>query len=182
MDYADIPHNLQILLIEDNPGDVRLLQEILSKIKGGSFALEWFSSLSEGLERLTTDDIDIVLLDLLLPDSQGLDTFIQVQAHSPQVPIIILSGLDDEALAVEAVREHIANQLGMGVVEAASGILKVINSNMADQLRLVSVYKGYDPRDFSFVAFGGANNIAAHRPFNCNNAVRPVDIFPVQRL
>ncbi|MFC1975362.1 PAS domain S-box protein [Chloroflexota bacterium] len=118
MDYADPPHNLQILLIEDNPSDARLLQEMLSEIKGGAFALEWSSNLSEGLERLTANDIEIVLLDLLLPDSQGLDTFIQVQKHSPQIPIIILSGLDDEVLAVEAVREGAQDYLPKGQMDS----------------------------------------------------------------
>jgi len=66
-------------------------------------------------------------------------------------------------LAGEAVQKHIAAPLNMGAPRAAAGIHRIVNNNMADQLRLVSVYKGYHPRDFSLVAFGGAGPVVAGR-------------------
>lgn len=67
------------------------------------------------------------------------------------------------ALALKAIQERIATPLGMDVAEAAAAIHKIVNNNMGDQLRLVSVYKGYHPRNFSLVAFGGAGPVVAGR-------------------
>jgi signal transduction histidine kinase/CheY-like chemotaxis protein len=100
---------LRVLLIEDNPGDARLIWEMLTEVGAtglaAAFDLECADRLSTGLARLAAGGIDVVLLDLSLPDSQGLDTFAKVHAQVPQVPIILLTGLDDAALAVKAVRE-----------------------------------------------------------------------------
>jgi len=104
----------RILLIEDNPGDVRLLREMLAEVAGAVFDLECSDRLSSGLERLATGDIDAILLDLSLPDSQGFETFLRAQAQAPRVPLIILSGLDDEALALKAVREGAQDYLVKG--------------------------------------------------------------------
>lgn len=94
----------RVLLIEDNPGDARLFREMLVEARGIPFDLEWVDRLSTGLERLDDRDIDCVLLDLSLPDTQGLDTFTTMHAKAPQVPIIVLTGLDDERVALEAMR------------------------------------------------------------------------------
>ena len=108
----------KVLLIEDNPGDVRLIRELLKEAYGVSFSLECVDRLSAGLELLGQGAIDIVLLDLGLPDSQGFDTFIRVHSSVPQVPIVILSGLADEALAAQAVREGTQDYLIKGQVDS----------------------------------------------------------------
>lgn len=95
---------INILLIEDDPGDADLLQKILSATKAHQFSLEVSTDLHNSLERLALGQIDVVLLDLSLPDSQGLDTFTQVYAQAPDIPIVVLSGLDDETIAVKAVQ------------------------------------------------------------------------------
>ena len=107
----------RVLLIEDNPGDARLISEMLAEVRSAAFDLEWADDLSTGLERLATGGIDAVLLDLSLPDSQGLDTFVKTHIHAPQVPIIVLSGLDDEELAGKAVREGAQDYLVKGNVD-----------------------------------------------------------------
>jgi diguanylate cyclase (GGDEF)-like protein len=94
---------IKVLLIEDNPEYANLLRRILSKEKRPPFNLEPAASLQAGLERLVQADIDVILLDLTLPDSQGIDTFHRVHTQAPAVPIIILTGFDDERLALEAV-------------------------------------------------------------------------------
>jgi len=66
-------------------------------------------------------------------------------------------------LAQRAIQERIAKPLGMSIVEAAAGIQRIVNNNMSDQIRLVSVYRGYHPKDFSLVAFGGAGPVIASR-------------------
>ncbi len=96
---------MKILLIEDNPGDARLIREMLADAGGRGFAIEWVSRLAEGLERLRRGGIDLVLLDLDLPDSHGLDTFIKAQAQAPHVPFVVLTGLADETLGLITVRK-----------------------------------------------------------------------------
>jgi PAS domain S-box-containing protein len=106
----------QILLIEDNRADASLIGEMLAEAGGAAFALECVGRLSSGLERLDSSDIDLILLDLSLPDSYGLNTFAKAHTHAPQVPIIVLSGLDDEALAIQAVRDGAQDYLVKGRV------------------------------------------------------------------
>ena len=108
---------VRILLIEDNPGDTRLIQEMLKEVKNKNFDLKWVDRLSKGLEYLSKGGVDIVLLDLSLPDSQGLETFTSLYAQEPRVPIIILSGQADEALAINAVHEGAQDYLVKGQVD-----------------------------------------------------------------
>lgn len=98
-----IDRQIKVLLIEDNPGDARLIGEMLSDVDGALFDLENADRLSEGLTRIQEGGIDAVLLDLGLPDSAGLDTFEKVYDQAPEVPIVI-TGLDDTKLALEGVR------------------------------------------------------------------------------
>lgn len=94
---------IRILLIENNPDYVVLMREMLANVGEASFSLECADDLSTALERLKKKDVDIVLLDLWLPDSRGLDTFANVHSRAPDVPIIILSALKDRRLAAEAI-------------------------------------------------------------------------------
>jgi len=107
----------RVLLIEDNPGDARLLREYLSGA-AGDFTLEWADCLAAGLEVLARGNIDVVVLDLSLPDSRGLETFTRVRTDAPQVPIVVISGIDDEALAIQAVREGAQDYLVKGEASA----------------------------------------------------------------
>jgi MinD-like ATPase involved in chromosome partitioning or flagellar assembly/ActR/RegA family two-component response regulator len=95
----------KILLIEDNPADARLIQETLSGVNGAGMDLWWADRLSTGLERLAEGEVSVVLLDLTLPDSQGLDTLAKLRAQAPDVPVIVVTGLDDEDLAMQAARD-----------------------------------------------------------------------------
>ncbi|MCK4533798.1 response regulator [bacterium] len=96
---------IKILLIEDNPDEARLIEEMLLEVNAGDFIVECVNRLSTGLERLNEGNIDIILLDLTLPDSRGFDTFLKVQTQVPELPIIVLTNLDNEALAVKEVRK-----------------------------------------------------------------------------
>ena len=108
---------IKVLLIEDNPGDARLIQEMLAQVKDVIFDLEHIDRLFTGLKRLGEGGIDIVLLDLSLPDSKGLETFTEVHSQTPTVPIIVLSGLADEEIAVKAVQEGAQDYLVKGSVD-----------------------------------------------------------------
>jgi PAS domain S-box-containing protein len=111
---------IRILLIEDNPGDARLLRELLAAKDGASFDLEHEDRLSTALARLAQGDIDVILLDLSLPDSQGLDGLNKICAQAPKVPIVVLSGLSDEAVAINAVQEGAQDYLVKGSVDSDS--------------------------------------------------------------
>lgn len=104
----------RLLLIEDNPADARLLQETLKDVRDFPFQLVCVDRLAEGLERLEAGGIALVLLDLFLPDSEGFETFATARGRAADVPIIVLSGLADEALALRAVREGAQDYLVKG--------------------------------------------------------------------
>jgi PAS domain S-box-containing protein len=95
---------IRALLVEDNPGDARLFLELVRETGAGYLNLEHVDRLDRALARLGTEDFDVVLLDLSLPDEHGLTTLLRTHAHAPKIPIVILTGLDDEGLAVKAVR------------------------------------------------------------------------------
>jgi signal transduction histidine kinase len=107
---------LTVLLIEDNPGDVRLIRQMLSQARSPPVTLECVDRLEAGLARLAAGGVDVVLLDLSLPDSHGLDTFSKAYTCTPAVPIIVLTGLDDETTAITAVREGAQDYLVKGDV------------------------------------------------------------------
>ncbi|HKS65971.1 MAG TPA: ATP-binding protein [Candidatus Acidoferrales bacterium] len=95
----------KVLLVEDNPGDARLIRESLTEMGRDPFDLETADRLATALRRLAEGGIDAVLLDLALPDSKGKETFTRAKEKAPSVPIIILTGLGDEGLALKMVQE-----------------------------------------------------------------------------
>jgi PAS domain S-box-containing protein len=103
----------RVLLIEDNPGDAELIAVSLGK--AGGFELEVCGRLSEGLERMTASQPDLVLLDLGLPDSDGLGTFLAAIRYAPHIPIVVLTGSENDTLALQAVREGAQDYLVKGV-------------------------------------------------------------------
>jgi phosphoserine phosphatase RsbU/P len=110
-------NRIKVLLIEDVPKFARLMREMLEEAKGVHFEVVWAESLGAGLELLHEAGIDIVLLDLSLSTS-GLDSFDQVRKIAGQVPIIVLSSLDDENLALCAVQEGAQDYLVKGEIDA----------------------------------------------------------------
>lgn len=109
-----IDRPVTILLIEDNPGDVRHVMEILADVPGLSFNFKSAGRLSDGLKELESNQIDIVLLDLNLPDSTGYETYQMLQERFPDMPVILLTGLDDEELGLRAVRDGAQDYLAKG--------------------------------------------------------------------
>lgn len=108
---------MRILLVEDNPGDIRLLQEYLKEgSAAGGFQITQVGRLSTGLERLAEARFDAVLLDLALPDSQGLDTLVRLHGAAKAVPIVVLTGIEDEALGVRLIQAGAQDYLVKGQV------------------------------------------------------------------
>jgi diguanylate cyclase (GGDEF)-like protein/PAS domain S-box-containing protein len=96
---------IRVLLIEDNPGYSEVIQIMLEKVRGARFDVTGAKRLSDGLQRLKDESIDVILVDLTLPDSQGLDTFDTVHAQVPDLPIIVLTVTDNDELAFKAVQK-----------------------------------------------------------------------------
>src|SRR5580704_5553743 len=91
-----------VLLVEDDPDEAQALIEALADPRGGPCAVEWVTRLGEGLQRLKSGGISIILLDLYLPDSQGIETFNKLLRAAPRIPILILTSLADEGAAEQA--------------------------------------------------------------------------------
>jgi signal transduction histidine kinase len=108
---------LQVLLVEDNAGDARLLREMFNKEKPGSFELTHLVRMGEALAHLEKGGVDIVLLDMGLPDGHGLETVRRAHKAAPGIPVIVLTGLDDEALAAAAMKEGVQDYLIKGQIE-----------------------------------------------------------------
>jgi DNA-binding response OmpR family regulator len=114
---------VRVLLVEDNPADAELIRETLDDgsldpaFEATAFRLEQVDRLVAAFERLAAGEIDVVLLDLSLPDSHGIDTFVRLVRSAPRTPIVVLSGLDDEAMAIRAVREGAQDYLVKGQVD-----------------------------------------------------------------
>jgi len=109
--------SLKVLLVDDDRGDYELLAEYLSETPG-EFQLEWSSSLKDGMARLAASRPDVLLLDLHLPDSHGLDTFFKLESESAELPIVIVTGMDDDGSAIEAVRRGAQDYLVKGRITA----------------------------------------------------------------
>jgi signal transduction histidine kinase len=108
------PLPIRLLLVEDNPADALLLAHTLADAGEAAFQMVHVQSMTEALHRLARDSFDAVLLDLSLPDSYGVDTVAQTNAAAPNLPIVVMTGLDDEATAVEAVRKGAQDYLVKG--------------------------------------------------------------------
>jgi signal transduction histidine kinase len=109
---------LKVLLIEDNPGDVRLIREMFAEAKHPVFKVESVDRLTDGLARVIESQFDVILLDLSLPDSSGLDTFVTLNGASEHLPIVILSGLNDERTAIDCVNAGAQDYLIKGEVDS----------------------------------------------------------------
>ncbi len=105
---------MKLLLVEDNPADARLLHEYLKDAPAGTFQLHHVARLAAALEYLRQQTVELVLLDLGLPDSQGMETLTRVQTAGGQAPIVALTGLNDQAFALEVVRAGAQDYLVKG--------------------------------------------------------------------
>jgi signal transduction histidine kinase len=106
-----------VLLIEDNPGDVVLLRALLEEVEDHTFTIIHAGCLAEGLRRLAEGGIDAVLQDLSLPDGTGLESVRTLRRHGAKVPIVVLTGLDDQGVALQAVHEGAQDYLVKGSVD-----------------------------------------------------------------
>jgi diguanylate cyclase (GGDEF)-like protein/PAS domain S-box-containing protein len=107
-----------VLLIEDNPGDARLLREMFNEAGSPGTRLTQVGRMSEAIEHFAVSPVDVILLDLGLPDAEGLDAVRRAHAAAPRVALVILTGTDDDALAVQALQHGAQDYLVKGQLEA----------------------------------------------------------------
>ena len=110
---------IRILLVEDNPGDVRLVREALAKGQTVPCELVPVDRLSKAFNCLDQERFDAVLLDLSLPDGQGLETLTRLQEHAPAMPVVVVTGLDDEFVGLSAVRSGAQDYLVKGNISGS---------------------------------------------------------------
>jgi diguanylate cyclase (GGDEF)-like protein/PAS domain S-box-containing protein len=116
---------MRLLLVEDNPGDARLLREMFNEQGSHSIVLMHAECMSQAEAHLATLAVDIVLLDLGLPDVQGLEAVRRAHAAAPRIPLVVLTGLDDESLGAQALREGAEDYLIKGQIETR-GLLRAL--------------------------------------------------------
>jgi PAS domain S-box-containing protein len=137
----DTPINL--LLVEDNSGDVRLLREMLDEWEPGKFALTCLGSMSEAEAHLATNAVDIVLLDLGLPDAEGLEALRRARASAPRIPLVVLTGCDDELTADQALQAGAQDFLVKGKIDTP-GLLRAIRYATQRMKAEVEMHKAHE--------------------------------------
>jgi len=108
---------VEILLFEDNPGDADLIEEMLEEFADFPYKLKNVETLNEGLNLLKERPFDVILSDLRLPDSDGIDTFLDIHGINSHIPIIILTGMNDEKIGIDAVKKGAQDYLVKGQVD-----------------------------------------------------------------
>jgi two-component system, cell cycle response regulator len=116
---------MQILLVEDDPEDAELVREALAEVAGFVHTLTHAWRFAEALERLANQVFDVVLLDLWLPDACAFDTLAGVRGRSPGIPVVVLTGMDDESFCIDAVRHGAHDYLVKGRVDGPALVRSV---------------------------------------------------------
>ena len=109
---------IRLLLIEDNPGDARLISEMIRDARSATFELNWSDRLAKGLDHLREGQFDVALVDLSLPDATGLDTVIRTRQVAPDLPIVVLTGSASDEKAIAALRAGAEDYLVKGWADA----------------------------------------------------------------
>jgi Flp pilus assembly CpaE family ATPase len=160
--------NLTILLIEDDPDFAQLVRRWLIPQTDSDFALLWKDSLVAGLQRLEQGGVDVVLLDLGLPDSNGIETFLRIKAQSKAVPIIVLSAGDDESLALQMVQKGAQDYIVKGTCKG-DVLIKAIRYALVRQIGQTTGTAA--PNLAKTIGVLGAKGGAGTTTFACNLAV-----------
>jgi sigma-B regulation protein RsbU (phosphoserine phosphatase) len=144
---------IDVLLVEDDPDDALLIREMLSESDTASFKVEHVQRLESAMEEIQKDSYGVILLDLTLPDSMGLDTFRDLHEQAEHTPIVVLTGLDDEAVGMEALRAGAQDYLMKGDVNSSLLVraLRYAIERQRLETRLAQALKRLD-REFEIIA------------------------------
>ncbi len=135
---------LRVLLVEDNPGDARLVELLLSEVISPTFDIVRVATLGEAFERVTENDFDVALLDLSLPDASGIDSVNALQSAAPYLPLVVLSGMADEEIALRAIQggaeDYLVKGLGDGALISRSIRYAIERKKAEERLTYLSQY------------------------------------------
>lgn len=120
--------DIKVLIVEDNPGDIVLIESMLNSIVDVPFKVTTAGRLDDGLKFLLKDKFDIIMLDLCLPDSEGIDTFNIMKYNAPNIPIIVLTGLKNDIFAVSAVGRGAHDYLVKDEVDSEHLVRSITNA------------------------------------------------------
>lgn len=172
MEGTNSKNFFQILLVEDSPSDAALLQEniLLSGVKDTCVSVA--QSLHEAVDYLKNNHVDAVLLDLTLPDSSGLDTVREISRTAPDLPVVVLTGIDDENMGIEAVRMGIQDYLVKGRADGRT-ITRAVRYAMERKRAEQELRRAHDQWERTFEAVPDLICILdqAHRIVRVNKAV-----------
>jgi signal transduction histidine kinase len=127
---------ITILLVEDNPGDVDLIKIMLSEVPDFTFEVENIDRLTNAISSLRSKPVDVILLDLLLPDSQGLDSLLAIHSEAPGVPIVVLTIFDNEEMGIKAVQAGAQDYLIKDRVEPRSLVRSLLYAMERHQMEV----------------------------------------------
>jgi diguanylate cyclase (GGDEF)-like protein len=116
-EYSVSDETIQVLLIEDNREYAAMLRYVFTELNPNQFEIQHVTTLHDGLKKLTQQSFDAILLDLSLPDSLGLNTFNEVYTHASNIPIVVMTALDDKDIALRAVRDGAQDYLVKGELD-----------------------------------------------------------------
>ena len=108
--------SMNVLYVEDNPLDVRIIREMLANAGSSRFILTRCESIDKSLKEIKKKIFDVILLDLNLPDSQGYDTFQKIYDKVPNIPIVVLTGINDNSMGEKAVKNGAQDFLVKGEI------------------------------------------------------------------
>jgi two-component system cell cycle response regulator len=153
---------IKVLLIEDNDVDAQLTQDLLSEWSTEEFQVARSATLAEGLSLLSRERFDAMLLDLSLPDAFGLPTVREVHASSPTIPVVVLSGVSDQNLALQAVRQGAQDYLvkGQGHPELLARAIRyaIERKRFEEHLTYLAQYDHLTGESYSFSRSAGSSH------------------------
>ena len=148
--------NIHILLIEDKPTDILLIKRMLSTIV--NFTIEQVARLSAGLERLDQGDIDVILMDIVLPDGDGIESIKKVYTMFPGVPIVVLTGFPDEATGIRAIQEGAQDYLVKGRINA-DALIRILRYSIERKKTREELQKLRNLESLGLIAGGIAHDL-----------------------
>jgi Flp pilus assembly CpaE family ATPase len=160
-----------VLLIEDNPGDAELVKAALADSGGVTFQVFFADALLPGLDRLARGDIDLVLLDLSLPDSHGLDGLTAVRTHAPFVPVVLLTGWASESLALRAMQSGAQDYLVKGTLQGPDLALRLQHAIVRQRAQAESATAEPHLKQAKVIGFLGAKGGVGNTTIACHIAM-----------
>ena len=134
---------IKLLILEDNPDDFFLLKEAVESSEDMNFEILHAHRLAQAIYTLKEQSADVVILDLQVPDSTGLETFRTFHGEFPHIPVVIMTGTKDYRIAIEAVQNGAQDYLNKGE-SSASAIIRTIRYAIERQRLMIELKKAYD--------------------------------------